>query len=304
MSKPFSFNDSPLQPCLPFLTCPICGHPLLFSNNTLHCSRNHSFDIAREHYVNLLLKKAPGDTKEMLQARRQFLESGLYVPLSDQINELVARYLRETLQPSVSQSTQSSQPCIAILDAGCGEGYYLGQLQRYLDISLPELPCCYLGIDSSKEAIKMAARHYKNSCFIVASIKEPLPIATGSMQVLLNTFAPRNAAEFARVLLPNGLLLVIIPGPDHLQPLRDQLSLLTIEEDKQQHVIQQFAPYFSLRDTLALNYQLPLERHTITSLVRMTPNYWHLSPQAQQTIEHIEQVQTEISFICLVFIKK
>lgn len=243
----------------------------------------------------------------MLQARRQFLESGHYTPLSNQINELVARYLSETALPglpAVSEQIQSSQPCIPILDAGCGEGYYLGQLQRYLSMHLPALPCCYLGIDSSKEAIRMAARHYKDICFMVASIKEPLPIASDTLQILLNIFAPHNPAEFARVLLSNDLLLVVIPGPNHLQPLRAQLSLLNIEEDKQQHVIQQFAPYFSLRDTLTLDYQLSLDRQAITSLVRMTPNYWHISSQARQDIEHIEEVQTEISFTCLSFTKK
>jgi 23S rRNA (guanine745-N1)-methyltransferase len=149
----------------------------------------------------------------------------------------------------------------------------------------------------------MAARHYKDTCFIVASIKEPLPIASSTMRVLLNIFAPRNAAEFARVLVPDGLLLVVIPGPNHLQPLRNQLSLLNIEEDKQQHVIQQFAPFFNLHDTFSLTYQLPLDRPAITSLVRMTPNYWHLSEQARKAMEEIEEVQTEIAFICLAFIK-
>ena len=298
----------------PFLTCPICGQPLAPSttDNALQCPHRHSFDVAREQYVNLLLKKATADTKEMVQARRQFLAGDHYAPLADQINELVSRYLSETVAaPSGAMNgsptnahSDSSQPCISILDAGCGEGYYLGQLQRNLNRHRPELSCCYLGIDSAKEAIRMAARHYKDIGFIVASIKEPLPIASDSIQVLLNTFAPRNAAEFARVLLPGGLLLVVIPGPNHLQPLRDRLSLLNIEEGKQQHVIQQFASYFTLHETISLTYQLPFDQQAIASLVRMTPNYWHLSEQAQQTMEQIEEVRTEIAFICLVFTKR
>ncbi len=122
---------SPLARCN-FLICPICGQPLAesASGNTLHCSHNHSFDVAREQYVNLLLKKAPGDTKEMLQARRQFLAGGHYAPLSNQINDLVTRYLRETVLPSLpfAQEHQNNQSCVPILDAGCGEGYYPGQL--------------------------------------------------------------------------------------------------------------------------------------------------------------------------------
>ncbi len=300
-------NSSPLASC-PFLLCPICGQPLAPSQdgNALACPRRHSFDVAREQYVNLLLKKASADTKEMVQARRQFLVGGHYAPLADQINEIVSRYLSETVLPIDADISpiHSSQACIAMLDAGCGEGYYLGQLQRYLNAALPGLSCRYVGIDSSKEAIRMAARHYKDICFLVASIKEPLPIASECIQVLLNIFAPRNTAEFARVLPPGGLLLVVIPGPTHLQPLRERLSLLHIEEDKQRHVIQQFAPCFALRDTFSLTYRLPLDRQAIAHLVRMTPSYWHLTGQARLAIEHIEDVQTEIAFIGLVFIKQ
>ena len=300
-------KNSLLASC-PFLLCPICGQPLAPSQggNALACPRRHSFDVAREQYVNLLLKKASADTKEMVQARRQFLADGHYARLASQINKLVSRYLSETVLPPRADTAHahSDQPCIAMLDAGCGEGYYLGQLQHYLCMQQPGLSCCYVGIDSSKEAIRMAARHYKDICFLVASIKEPLPIASDSMQVLLNIFAPRNAAEFARVLPPGGLLLVVIPGPTHLQPLRERLSLLNIEEDKRQHVIQQFAPYFHLRDTFSLTYRLPLDRQAIAHLVRMTPDYWHLSEQRRQAIEEIEDVQTEIAFTGLAFIKQ
>ena len=296
---------SPLQRCLPLLACPICGQSLAPSGaggNALQCANKHSFDVAREPYVNLLLKKAPADTKEMLQARRQFLERGHYAPLSNQINELVYRYLTETVKPAhPAHSTHQHNRCTPILDAGCGEGYYLGSLKHFLDSQSPDLPCCYLGIDSSKEAVRMGARHYKDKCFIVASIKERLPLTNEAVQIILNIFAPRNAAEFARVLVPAGLLLVVIPGPNHLLPLRTMLSLLNIEEDKQQHVTEQFAPWFTLRDTLALNYRLPLDKEAIAHLIRMTPNYWHISPQAQPMIESVDMVQTEIAFTCLIF---
>lgn len=289
---------SPLR--ISSLACPICGLPLAPSEtgSALQCAHNHSFDVAREHYTNLLLKKAPGDTKGMLQARRQFLASGHYAPLSNQVNELVSRYLVETgnrLHPS------NDEPCTTILDAGCGEGYYLGSLKHFLDRQLPDVACCYIGLDSSKEAVRMAARRYKDIGFVVASIKERLPLLDSSMQVLLNVFAPRNAPEFARVLAHDGLLLIVIPAANHLQPVRTMLSLLNIEEDKQQHVSEQFAPWFTLRDTLPLNYTLSLDKEAITQLVQMTPNAWHPSSQTQQALENVERVQTEIAFTCLVF---
>lgn len=237
----------------------------------------------------------------MLQARRQFLERGHYTPLSNQIHELVRRYLAEADTAQPARLSHQHDRCIPIFDAGCGEGYYLGSLKRFLDSQLPDVSCCYLGIDSSKEAVKMAARHYKDICFVVASVKERLPLVDNAVQVILNIFAPRNVPEFARVLVPGGLLLVVIPGSNHLLPLRTMLSLLNIEQDKQQHVIEQFRPWFILRDTLPLNYTLPLDKEAITHLVQMTPNYWHLSPQTQETIEGMEEVQTDIAFICLVF---
>ena len=292
---------SPLERCVSLLACPICAQSFTLSEsgNALQCANMHTFDIAREHYSNLLLKKAPGDTKEMLQARRQFLERGHYAPLSNQINELLSHYLAETVLPDHEQDSG-----IPILDAGCGEGYYLGSLKRFLDGQLADVPCCYLGIDSSKEAVRMAARHYKDGCFVVASIKERLPLRDEAVQVMLNIFAPRNAPEFARVLVSGGLLLVVIPGPNHLQPVRTMLSLLNIEQDKQQHVSEQFSPWFSLRDTLTLNYTIPMDNETIGQLVRMTPNYWHFSSQAQQAIEDIAMVQTDIAFTCLAFRKR
>src|SRR5579884_2073764 len=96
-----SMGKNSLLASCPFLLCPICGQPpgLSAGSNALVCPRRHSFDIAREQYVNLLLKKASADTKEMVQARRQFLVGGHYAPLASQINEIVSRYLSETVLP-------------------------------------------------------------------------------------------------------------------------------------------------------------------------------------------------------------
>jgi SAM-dependent methyltransferase len=177
----------------------------------LRCSNSHTFDIAREGYVNLLRKKLPGDTKEMLVARRDFLERNHYQPLSDMLNQLVHAYLATSSSP------------INILDAGCGEGYYLGRLQQYLTDQHYQIQC--IGLDISKEAIRMAARHYKQSCFVVANLKERVVLADDALHIILNIFAPRNPAEFTRVLVPGGLLLVAIPAPDHLLQLRSALLI-------------------------------------------------------------------------------
>jgi 23S rRNA (guanine745-N1)-methyltransferase len=269
------------------LTCPFCGLPLSAVGNTFTCANAHSFDIAREGYVNLLRKKQSGDTKEMLVARRQFLEQGYYQPLSDQLNELVYAHL------------SNSAP--HVLDAGCGEGYYLGRLQRFLAQKQPTIQGIYVGVDISKEAIRLAARRYRECSFVVANLKERLVFADAALDILLNIFAPHNVQEFARVMVPGGLLMLVIPGPAHLLQLRRKLHLLNVEEQKQQHVMEQFARLFKLLTTTTLHYTLHLDTTALTQLVMMTPNFWHLSSEMRQALVHIDELQTEVEFICMLW---
>jgi 23S rRNA (guanine745-N1)-methyltransferase len=272
--------------CLHLLCCPVCHAPMEREDSILRCTHSHTFDIAKEGYVNLLRKKQTGDTKEMVQARRSFLERGFYQPLADTLNTLASAYLREYASP------------VNVLDAGCGEGYYLGRLQQ----GLPQ-QSCLLGLDVAKDAIRMAAKRYSSASFVVANLKERLVIADEGIHVLLNIFAPRNPAEFARVMVPDGRLIVVIPGAEHMAQLRATLPLLQIEENKQQHVVEQFAPYFTLLDIVPVSYQLDLRGEEVQQLVMMTPNYWHLSDEARRAMNAIQALRTQVAFICLVFQK-
>ncbi len=247
--------------------------------------------MAKEGYVNLSLKQFPGDTREMLLARRNFFERGHYRPLSDAINGLIYTHLHKV-------ASASPMP-IDILDAGCGEGYYTARLQQYLTEELRNVEC--IGLDISKEAVRMAAKRYKQAFFVVANLKERLVIADQALHVITNIFAPRNADEFARVLTPGGLLLVVIPGPEHLRQLRSTLHLLDIEEHKQQHVIDQFAHQFDLITSTSLAYNLHLSNEEIRQIVMMTPNYWHLSDQTRKAMSDLEQIETEVACTCLLF---
>lgn len=272
--------------CVHLFTCPVCNDPLQQRDMVLHCSHCHTFDIAREGYVNLLRKKLSGDTREMLQARRAFLEGGFYQPLSDTLNRLVSSYVSEIASP------------VNVLDAGCGEGYYLGRLQSSLE---QEEQHCFVGLDIAKDGIRMAAKRYRAASFVVANIKERLVIADQAIHVLLNIFAPRNPIEFARVIVPGGRLIVVIPGPRHLAQLRAALPLLQIEENKEQHVIEQFGEYFALLETIPVSYELDLQAEELQQLVMMTPNYWHLSDEARRAIGEIRAMMTQVEFVCLAF---
>lgn len=276
----------------PLLICPVCHTALARFDHTLKCNHQHGFDIAREGYVNLLLKKPLGDTREMLQARRHFLERDHYRLLSDTLNELVSSHIHHASSP------------ITILDAGCGEGYYLGRLQQYLTHRHPSLQCGYVGVDISKDAIRMAAKRYREALFVVADLKERLVFADAAFQVLLNIFAPRNVQEYARVLAPGGLLAVVIPGPAHLLQLRSALHLLSIEQNKQQHIIEQFSDEFDLIASMPLTYEIHLTGEEIALAVMMTPNYWHLSAEIQKNMAEMTDLQTQVEFICLLLQKK
>jgi len=273
---------------------------LVQHGNTLECTQHHTFDIAKEGYVNLVTRKLSstvGDTKEMLNARRHFLDAGLYKPLSNALDTLILSHLIE-----MQMRSEGSE--IAFLDAGCGEGYYLGQLYATLKAHTMIERVHSFGLDISKEAIRMAARRYKNIQFVVADIKERLIFAEETLHLLLNIFAPRNVEEFARVLVPNGLVLVVIPGANHLRQLRNTLSLLNIQENKPQYIVEQYTHYFSLVNTSSLNYTLHLTQEQVTQAVMMTPNYWHLSDEVHARIEGMTGMETEVEFECLVFQKR
>ena len=283
---------------LRILTCPLCQTHFTQVGNAVRCENAHAFDIAKEGYINLLTKKLPdsmGDTKEMLLARRIFLEYGHYQPLVTAITTVLYDYLKTDMDTGL--------PYITLLDAGCGEGYYLGQLQRALGQQLPDAHIDYIGLDIAKEAMRMAAKRYKAIHFLVANLKERFVFANDSLHILLNIFAPRNVEEFARVLTFGGIALVVIPAPQHLRQLRETLGLLSIEEHKQEHVIEQFTPHFTYIGATSVNTTLHLTTQEIQQAVMMTPNYRHLSDEMQQNMAVMNKLETEIAFTCLLFRK-
>ncbi len=318
------------------LLCPVCGAGLAQAGKTLQCPSSHSFDIAREGYVNLLLRdrkssRLLGDKREMLEARRRFLSRDFYRPLSDAINEQIDHYLARTSKPEEKPSP------VCILEVGCGEGYYLARLKRYLDrLSEPgsrekigdsqprlaggtgstrparraggsppvfsQLPgrFHYFGMDISKEAVRLAAKQYQGIGFFVADVKRKILMADHSVAVLLNLFAPRDAAEFDRVVAKQGLLLIVIPSPRHLANLRLELGLLAIEENKRQRIMENFAGAFTLVNERAIEYEIELSSAELRDLIQMTPNYWHGVPNERWSgLEGRQPIETTASFTIL-----
>ncbi len=273
---------------LPLLCCPLCRTTLHREGATLRCAARHAFDVAREGYVNLLGKGLPGDSAAMVQARRAFLTRGGYAPLAAAVAERVAQQLATW-----------DDPAPAVLDAGCGEGYYLDALRRHLVDQGRQVRLA--GLDIAKEAVRPAARAYPACAWLVADSWGRLPLADGALAVLLDIFAPRNPAEFARVLAPGGLLLIVIPGPSHLAELRAALPLLGIEEDKEARVQEAFGTAFTPLPSQALDYRLALDAAALRDLVAMTPSARHLTAEAAQTLAALDHLETTVSFRILPF---
>lgn len=261
------------------LICPICAAPLTEIDRGLACENRHNFDRAREGYVNLLpsgygKSKLSGDSNEMVEARRRTLERGSFEQLSTAI-ESVARNAG------------------VVLDVGCGEGYYLGRLEgeRYgLDLSIP--------------ALKHAARAHRDVVFFANDVKHKICMADNSVDLLLNLFAPRNASEFARVLAPTGRVLIVIPGPQHLEPLRTQFGLLNVDADKEERTIDQLQPHFLLDRATPLTYTIELHGEALADLVSMTPSSWHLDQQTLAEIARAAPAPTTLDFVLLEFLSR
>ena len=260
--------------------------------NTLRCGAGHSYDIAKEGYVNLLLANqkaslSPGDTKAMAASRRAFLDRGYYLPLSDRIVSLVGENVRG-----------NETAGLGILDAGCGEGYYLHRLTA----ALPSGSDGY-GLDISKEAVKLAAARYKRRQFLVASIHQDLPFAASSLDVVLNVFAPRNPAEFARVLRPGGLSLVVVPAGGHLAALHDALGLPRIDGDKERRAVADFEGALARNYSETFRYRRVLPPEDVLHLIQMTPTVWHLPDKAQAEMNDLPSLDIEFAFTIVILTK-
>ncbi|NUO55514.1 MAG: methyltransferase domain-containing protein [Hamadaea sp.] len=234
------------------LRCPVCQESLQPADGSLRCPRGHSFDRARQGYVHLGAgRKLPeGDTAEMVAARSAFLQAGHYQGVRTAVARLVP--------PSAT----------LIADIGAGTGYYLAGA---LDAA-PE--AAGIALDVAKPALRRAARVHPRAEAVLADVWAGLPLADGCLDVLLNVFAPRNGAEFRRVLRPEGRLVVVTPLPRHLAELRDRYGLLDVDPDKAERLAATLRE-FDLVEAEELTFSLQLTPEEVRALVGMGPNAFH-----------------------------
>ncbi|MFC3121450.1 putative RNA methyltransferase [Agaribacter flavus] len=261
--------------------CPNCGAPLQKVANTWQCENKHSFDCAKQGYVNLLLSnqknsKAPGDNYDMVMARRSFLNQGFYSPLSE---HLASRCLKKYAESSPISD-------FSLFDAGCGEGYYLQTVYSLLknerqtrEASISKNLLAY-GIDISKPAIQAAARTYKDIECAVASTFN-LPVLDESQDCLLQVFAPSSKEEVYRVLKSDGLWIAVNPAEQHLH----QLKQLVYDKPNDHKVSTAIPPGFTRLEQTNLSFDLSLATpEQRAHLLMMTPFYWTVSEQKKQTL--------------------
>ena len=239
------------------------------------CEKHHTFDIAREGYVNLLLahhkhSHTPGDNALMVQARRDFLQTGAYQPLIAAAVDLVAPLHATTL-----------------LDVGCGEGAYTAAFAPVV----PDVT----GLDISKPAVQLAAKRHRGITWIVGNAAM-LPVADASVDLLASLFSHCVVAEAARVLAPGGHVLLATPAPDHLLEIRQRLydEVRPHEPDK---LPATFTPGFDLVQRREVRFPLHLPQATLKNLLMMTPYAWKAKLERRTALEEGGAVDTTAAFV-------
>ncbi len=275
------------------LYCPHCKNELNQIGNTFKCVNNHSYDISKKGFVNLLLANQhhsdnSGDEKGMILSRVRFLNTGKYDLLRDLITE--------TIKSNLDSSKDN-----VVCDLGCGEGYYTTYFHNKLK---DEFNLATYGVDLSKQAINectIRQRQIKleDIKFIIGNLNY-LPIQNESVDLIVNSFAKIDENEFSRILRKNGIFLRILPGTKHLLGLKEVLyENVRLNEDKETYI-----EGFELIDIKESEENILLNNQEINDLFTMTPYYYKSPKDTSEALMKKEELNTIISFKILVYRKK
>ena len=261
------------------LLCPICSEKLNLEGKQYVCPNKHSFDIARQGYVNLLPvqqkhSKNPGDTREQVLSRREFLEAGHYAPISQALID-TARELGISGQ---------------LLDVGCGEGYYSSRLADALGAPLT-------GLDISKEAVRCAAAKYKQHQWLCATASH-IPVEEGSVSLLTSLFALTLPEEFHRVLQPGGYYFQVLAAQDHLLGLKSIIyDKLTFKEKDTVPEL----PGFSLVRSIPIRFDFTMDGQQVQNLFSMTPHLFRIGKDGAQRVKETTHLTDTASCVLNVY---
>lgn len=268
------------------LACPLDGEPLLRNDASWCCANGHSFDIAAKGYTHLLPvqhKRSldPGDHKTMVAARQRFLNSGFYQSTADAVGQLIITHV-------------GTKPCINVLDAGCGEGYYL----REIAATYSQQHFAFLGVDISKWAVLAAAKQDSRINWIVAS-NAHLPVQANSVDCILCLFGFPTYTEFQRVLKPCGFVIQVDSGPEHLRALRE---VIYPEQKPDKVKASPIAEGFTLIAEESLRYDIQLRSsQAIADLLAMTPHYYRITSEGHAKAAALTRLDVAVDIRISIF---
>ncbi|WP_455205427.1 putative RNA methyltransferase [Kaarinaea lacus] len=270
------------------LVCPIDGVPLDFQEKALICENGHVFDIARQGYVNLLpvqqkRSKQPGDSKEMVIARSAFLNSGIYEPIAAKLADIV-----------FTQITDAKH--IHFLDAGCGEGYYFDYVCNYLNNINGDLDISFVGLDISKDAIAASAKRNKQITWVVGTNRQP-PVTEASVDIILCVFGFYHFDGFLNILKSGGKVILVEPGSDHLQELRE-IIYTTVKKTQPPSLSYAKKLGFSMVDSQRLQFKTgSINRRQITNLLLMTPHFYRASKEGRAAAGDVQKLDLTVDVV-------
>lgn len=282
------------------LLCPVCKESLQAneSNKSLSCDNNHSFDRARQGYLNLLLahkkkSKNPGDSQEMVIARQAFLNSDFYRPISDSLNQIV-------VEAALKLSKETLEQPLQVLDIGCGEGYYSQRMHNSL--SDHQIEHKLHGLDISKDAVIAAAKRAKadaalsskadDSEWLVASAID-IPLQAHSIDIATCLFTRLMPESYHKVIKQDGYFICVNTGEKHLIELREKLydKITKVEFDP----IKNMGEDFELIDQQQVSYQNTLSsQQQIQDLLLMTPHNWRTKAKNKESLSSLEELTVTI----------
>jgi len=270
------------------LACPIDGERLECREKQLVCENGHVFDIARQGCVNLLpvqqkRSRQPGDSKAMVLARAQFLNSGIYEPIANKLAEI-----------AFAQITDSKETCL--MDAGCGEGYYFDYVLNELKAKKGRNDLSFIGLDISKAAIAEAAKRNKQITWVVGTNRQP-PVESVSVDIVLCVFGFQSFEGFHKILKAGDKVVLVEPGPDHLKELRE-IIYTQVKKTNPPDLSYLEDMGFSILDRQSLQFKTGvIGNEQINNLLIMTPHFYRATNEGREAVGNLEKLDVTVDVV-------
>ena len=256
------------------LRCPHCSGPIRIEDGIAKCAAGHSFDIARQGYVNFLTNQTfikNADTAAMVDARQKMHTRPFFQDLAQQLSDICVGLCRGVSQP-------------IIVEPGGGTGLYSHAATRALGNALA------VSFDISVHATKVCARQSDRVAAVVADVWQQWPIAEDSADVVLSVFSPRNFVETERVLKADAAFIVVTPEENHLVELRNRFNALGIQRDKSESISSALGNFTKIEQMNHQSTEL-LDGLAMYDTLLSGPNGHHIEAKDVQVFTRAEPIE-------------